>query len=189
MHFVYNIFHNFNRAGASCHNACSHVRKIGLLKVFMPQHGNEHGGNAVKCRNFFLVYAGKRAPRREHGHRRHGGAVGHRSRHSQHHAEAMEHGHLNHHSVCSGQIHAVANCLAVVHHVVVGEHNTLGEPGCAGGILHVANIMFVNLCAPAVNFFNWCFLRHCNGFIPGITARLLAVNRNDVFQARQFFRF
>ncbi len=84
------------------------------------------------------------APRRERGDGGHGGAVGHGGRHGQHHAEAVEHGHLDHHPVCSGQIHAVANGLAVVHHVVVGEHNAFGETGSAGGVLHVADVMLVD---------------------------------------------
>ena len=43
-----------------------------------------------------------------------------------------------------GEIHAVADGLAVVDHVVVGEHDALGEARGAGGILHVAHVVLVD---------------------------------------------
>ena len=45
----------------------------------------------------------------------------------------------------------VADILAVVDHVVVGEHDPLGETGGAGGVLHVSNIMNLHVGGPAAD--------------------------------------
>ena len=61
------------------------------------------------------------------------------------HAEAVEHGHMDHETVCGGQAHAVADALAVVHDVAVREHDALGESCGAGGVLHVADVVGANI--------------------------------------------
>ena len=115
--------------------------------------------------------------------------MGHGCSHRQYHAEAVEHGHLNHHPVCGGQIHAVADGLAIVDHVVVGEHNSLGEAGGAGGILHIAHVVLVDGAAPCLNLAvgNLFRQRHC--LIPGVAARLLGVGGDDILEEGELLGF
>ena len=79
--------------------------------------------------------------------------------HRQHHAEAMEHRHLNHHAVCGGQIHAVADRLAVVDNVVMRQHDTLGESRRARGVLHIAHVVLVDRIGAAVQLLDGSSVR------------------------------
>ena len=83
--------------------------EVGLCEVFVGEHGDEHRRNAVEAGDLFIVDAGKGRFRREIRHRAERTAVGHQVRHRKHHAEAVEHRHLDHHAVCGGNIHAVAD--------------------------------------------------------------------------------
>ena len=126
------------------------MAEVGLFKVLMPSMAINMVGTPWKA----VIFSWLMQSRPSGGRRRgwgHGDAVGHGGGHSQHHAEAVEHGHLNHHPVGGGQIHAVADGLAVVDHVVVGEHNALGEAGGAGGVLHIADVVLVDGMAAAVD--------------------------------------
>ena len=114
------------------------------LQVRVAQHGDEHRGHAVEGGDVLVVDAGQGRLRAEIGQGQYRSAVGHGGGHGQHHAEAVEHGHLDHHAVGGGQVHAVADHLAVVDDVVVGQHHALGEAGGAGGVLHVAHVVHVH---------------------------------------------
>ena len=116
----------------------------------------------------FLIDAVQTLPRRKCGDRAHGGAVGHRGRHRQHHTETMKHGNLNHHSVSSGKVHAVSNGFSIVHHIVMGKHDALGKPGGAAGILHVADIMLVNTAPARLHFALRHRVRQNLCLLPGI---------------------
>ena len=76
-------------------------------------------------------------------HRHHGGGVGEAGHSRQHQAEAVEEGDHHAEPVLFGELHAVADALAVVEDVVVGEHHPLGEAGGAGGVLHIDDLVAV----------------------------------------------
>src|SRR5699024_4062512 len=137
MHLFNDLLHHLDGAGAAGHNTGAHMAKVDFGEVLVAQHGDEHGGHPVEGGDLFLVDTGQTLSGGESGDGAHGGTVGHGGGHSQHHAEAVEHGHLNHHPVGGGQVHTVTDGLAVVHHIVVGEHNSLGEASSAGGVLHI----------------------------------------------------
>ena len=50
-----------------------------------------------------------------------------------------------HHAVRRGEAHAVADAFAVVHDVVMREHDALREAGRSGGVLHVADVVWLHL--------------------------------------------
>ena len=156
------------------------MRKIGLFEVFVFKKRNKHCGNTVEAGYLFFVDAIKRTLGRKIGKRRHGNRMGNRSGHCKHHAEAVEHGNLNHHSVGTGKIHSVADVFAVVNNVIVCQHNALGESGRSRGVLHVANVVLVNKRSAAVNLFDRGLFGKFKRLLPGQTALLLALNRNNV---------
>ena len=119
----------------------------------MIEHGDEHGGDAIEAGNLLVIDAGETGFGREIRHGTHGSAVGHHVGHGQNHAEAVEHGHLNHHPVSCRHIHPVTDDLAVVHNISVGQHDTLGETGGAGGVLHIAHIVRADSRGSAANLF------------------------------------
>ena len=181
VHLVDHLLHHLDGAGASGHDARAHGAEIRLVEIRMAQHGNEHGGHAMEAGNLLLVDARQALAGREGRNGAHGHAVGHGGRHGQHHAEAVEHGHLNHHTISGGQIHAVADGFAVVDHVVVGQHHALGEARGAGGVLHIAHIVLVDGVGPAGD------LRslprgHRQRVLPGQAALLAAFHGDDVAQ-------
>ena len=53
----------------------------------------------------------------------------------------MEHRHLDHHTVCRRESHTVSDTFSVVHHVVVGEHDSFREACRSRRILHVADVV------------------------------------------------
>ena len=108
----------------------------------------------------------------------HGGAVGHGGGHGQHHAEAMEHGHLDHHAVGGGQLHVVADVLTVVDHVVVGQHDALGEARGTRGVLHIADVVLVNGGGHAPDLLNGNLHGTGHGLVP-LHATLLTVAHGD----------
>ena len=115
----------------------------------------------------------------------HGHAVGHGGGHGQHHTKAVEHGNLDHHPVGGGEVHAVADGLAVVHHVVVREHHALGEARGAGGVLHVAHVVLAHLAAAVLHLGGGHGIAQAHGVLPGVAALLLAVHGDDIAQHRQ----
>ena len=72
--------------------------------------------------------------------------------HRKYHAEAMEHGYLDHHPVGSGQIHAVTDGLTVVYYIIMSKHYTLREACGTRSVLHICNIMLVDEAASELNF-------------------------------------
>ena len=62
---------------------------------------------------------------------------------SQHQAEAVEEGHHHAELVVLGELHAVADALAVVEDIVVAQHHPFGEAGGAGGVLHIDDLVAV----------------------------------------------
>ena len=80
--------------------------------------------------------------------------------------------------VGGGKIHTVADAFAVVDDIVVRQHDTLGESGCAGGVLHVADVVFVDGCGAAVYLLiRGCFAASSLRFVPGETALLFCSRR------------
>ena len=70
----------------------------------------------------------------------------------------MEHRHLHHHSIRRGKIHSVADRLAVVDDVVVGQHNAFGKARGARRVLHVANVVLIHSRRHGKNGFPLYFL-------------------------------
>ena len=69
-------FHKLGRTTRARHNACSDMRKIGGLIVFVVKHRDKHCRHTVKAGDFFLVYAGKGTLCRKIRYRAEGCAVG-----------------------------------------------------------------------------------------------------------------
>ena len=141
IHLLGGTAHQIGGAVGTRHNAGTHIGEIRLGKIRMVEHGDEHGGHAVEAGDVLIVHAGQGGFGGEIGDGAQSAAVGHHGRHGKHHAEAVEHGHLDHHTVRRGQIHTVADGLAVVHDVPMGQHNALGESGSTGGVLHIAYVV------------------------------------------------
>src|SRR5699024_1141613 len=125
VHHVGGLPHQVGGAVGTSHDAGADVGEICLGEVLVVHHGDEHSGHAVEGGDPLLVDAGQGGLGGEVGQGAHGGPVGHAGGHGQHHAEAVEHGHLNHHPVGGGQIHVVADVLAVVDHIVVGDRKSV----------------------------------------------------------------
>ena len=79
----------------------------------------------------------------------------------------------------------VTDAFSVVNHIIMGQHNTLGEAGGAGGILHVADIVRLDIGCHAVDFFDGHFIAASHGFIKGQAAGLSEIHRNHIAQERQ----
>ncbi len=105
--------------------------------------------------------------------------------HCQHHSEAMEHRHLDHHAVCCGKIHAVADSLTVVHYVVVGQHNALGEASCSGGVLHIAHIVDIDGLSYSLYLAVGNVLGILKSLLPSEAAVVLGVDSDYVLQEGQ----
>ena len=138
-------FHQFGWTSGSGHNTRSHIGEISLTVIFMIEHGDKHGRNAVETGDALLVDAGQGALCGEIGKRTQSRAVGHGGRHGQHHAEAVEHRNLDHHPVRGGQAHAVADAFSVVDNIIMCQHNAFRESGRTGGILHIADVVRFDL--------------------------------------------
>ena len=151
----------------------------------MAQHGDKHGGHAVKGGNLFLINAGQSLFRRKRRNRAHSNPMGHRGGHSQHHAEAVEHRHLDHHPVGRGQIHPVADALAVVDDVVVRQHDALREARRAGGVLHVAHVVRPHARGHAQDLFARDQVGPVHRLVEGQAARHPEADGDDAAQERQ----
>ena len=148
---------------------------------------NKHRRHAVKAGDLLLIDASQRGFCGEVGHGTHGCAMGHGGGHGKGHAEAVEHRHLDHHAVGGGKTHPVTDTLAVVDHIVVGQHNALGEAGGAGGILHVANIIRLYQGGASAHLFPGDQGRAGEHLLPGKTTIHIKANRYNVFKERQLF--
>ena len=151
----------------------------------MLQHGDEHGGDAVEAGDALVRDAGERRLRREVRQREQRTPVRHRGCHGEHHTEAVEHGHLQHHAVRRGKVHAVANTLAVIHDVVMREHDALWEAGRAGGILHVADVVHTDGSRHAVDLLHRDAPGTRDGLLPGEASLLPEADRDDIAQKGQ----
>ena len=187
MHLFDDVLHDLDGAGRACHDTGAHMRKVGRRKVLVLQHCDEHGGDTVECRDLQLVYAVKRNAGREIRDRAKRSAVRDRGGHCKHHSEAVEHGHLDHKPVGGGKIHTVADVFAVVDDIVVRQHDALGESGCAGGVLHVADVVLVDGCGAAIYLPYGGVFGKLKRFVPGETALLFAADGYNVAQEGQTF--
>ena len=188
VHLVDDILHDGDRTGRARHDAGAHVGEVGLREVVVGQHGDEHGRDAVEGGDVFIVDAGEGRLRREVRDGQDGAAVGHGRRHGEDHAEAVEHGDLDHHAVRGREVHAVADGLAVVDDVVVGQHDALRETGGTGGVLHVADVVDVDRGLHAVDLLDGSLVRILEGLFPGQGAGHPEADRDDVPEERQALR-
>ena len=97
----------------------------------------------------------------------------------------MEHRHLDHHAVGRGEVHAVADALAVVDDVVMREHDPLGESRSTARVLHVADVVDIDGGGEAVDLLCRRHVRAGHGLLPGEAALHLKVYGDDVAQERQ----
>ena len=185
VHHVSGLAHQLRRAVGPGHDAGADVGEIRPGEILVVHHGDEHGGHAVEGGDPLLVDAGQGGLGGEVGQGAHGGPVGHGGGHGQYHAKAVEHGHLDHHPVCGGQIHVVPDILAVVDHVVVGEHDALGEAGGAGGVLHVGHVVEAHIGGPAADLLGGDPAGEGHGFLPGQAPGLPVAHGDDIAQEGQ----
>ena len=185
VHLVHHVTHDGDRAGASRHDAGPHMAEIRLREIRMRKHGDEHGRYAVEGGDMLIVDAGKRRFRREIRNRQDRAAVGHGGRHGKDHAEAVEHGHLDHHPVFRGQIHAVPDALAVVDDIVMGQHDALGETCRSGSILHVADVIDIDRGRHPADFLHGRAGRVLQRLLPGQGSVHAEADRNHIAQEGQ----
>ncbi len=57
VHFIQHILHDLDGTGTACHDTGSHMAEVGVDKIGMAQHGDEHGGNAVNGGDLFFCDA------------------------------------------------------------------------------------------------------------------------------------
>ena len=153
----------------------------------MTEHCNEHCGYTVETGYLLTIYAGKPLSRRETRDRRHCCAVSYGSRHSEYHSKTMKHRNLYHHAVSSRKIHAVTDSLAIVHNIVVSEHNSLRKACRARSVLHIAHVIDVDFFACSFNLAIWDVLGKLHCFLPCIAAVVFRVNSDNILQEWQFF--
>ena len=143
-HLVHDKLHHLDRAGRARHDAGAQAREFIFVEGRMLEHRNEHRRNAVHG-GALLVLEGLehlgRAVGLDGDHR---SRVGERRHDREHQAEAVEEGHADAELVVMGKPHAVADALAVVDDVEVGEHNALREPGRPRGVLHIDDLLRVD---------------------------------------------
>ena len=108
------------------------------------------------------------------------------SSHCQNHAEAVEHGHLYHHAVCGGQVHAVADSLTVVYYIIMCKHYALGEACSSRGVLHICNIVDINGLSYALYLTVGNVLGKLNSLLPCVAAVVLGINSDNVLEVRKF---
>ena len=99
--------------------------------------------------------------------------------HGEHKPEAMEEGDGDAELICRGELHTVADGLAVVEDVVVGQHNPLGESRRTGGVLHIDNIMTVEPCSRSSIFGVTNRLCHGVQILPVIHPRISLLINGD----------
>ena len=104
----------------------------------------------------------------------------HTGSHSQHHTKAVEHGHLDHHTVGRGEVHTVSDAFAVIYDVVMGQHNTLGKARSAGSVLHIADIILVHCRCTTIQLFHRHHVSSCDRVFPGDTTCLLEADSDDI---------
>ena len=142
VHLVDDPLHHLDRAGRARHDAGAQVREIEAGEFGMVQLGDEHGRDPVQRR------AALGLDRLQHFRRiealsgeDHRGAVRQASEVAQHHAEAMIERHRDAEPVGLREVHRLADEVAVVQDVVVGQRRPLGEAGGAAGELYVDGVV------------------------------------------------
>ena len=134
--------HHLDGARRARHDAGPERGQVEAREVRMVQFGDEHGGDAVErgaALGRHRLERGERleAFRWEH-HRR---AVGDASEVPQHHAEAMIERHRNADAVALGEAHRLADEIAVIEDVVVGQRRALGGARRAAGELDIDGVV------------------------------------------------
>ena len=129
VHFAYHPLHDLHRAGGTRHDPGAQTAEIVVVEIGEVEFGNEHGGDAMQCRTALLRHSRQRRRRVKGLARKYRGrTVGDARQVTHHHAEAVVQGHRNAQSVVLRQAHAIADELAVVEDIEMGES---GHPwGC-----------------------------------------------------------
>ena len=152
----------------------------------MVQDGDEHGGHAVERGATLLLDGGHRRHRVEALQDHEGGAVVHRREHPQHAAEAVEQRHRQAEPVLGPEVLVGADPVAVVADVEMGQHDPLGKPRGARGVLHVDDVVRVEggLASPVILFAGHG--AHGQDFRDGVhPAVLFQTQEKDPLQVRE----
>ena len=123
VHLARHVAHGLDGAGAAGHNARAQAAEIEAVELRVLEHADEHRGHAVHGGAARILQNLHLAQRVVVVHEHDGGAVRQAAHHAQHAAEAVEQGHYDQQPVLLGQLHAVAQELAVVGDVVMGALN------------------------------------------------------------------
>ena len=81
----------------------------------------------------------------------------------------------------------IPDILAVVDHIVVGEHDTLGKAGGAGGVLHVGHVVGPHGGGAAADLLGGRLPRQGQGLLPGQAPGLPVANGDHVAQEGEAF--
>ena len=142
-HLVDDLAHDFDGTGRAGHDARPERAEIEFFKELVLQHGDEHGGHAVEGGAALLLHRGHDRHRVEGFQQHHGGGVGDGRQNPQHAAEAVEERHRDADPVFVREVLVLADPVAVGADIVMGQHDALGKPGGARGVLHVDHVVGV----------------------------------------------
>ena len=180
VHLVYDVAHDFNRAGRTRHDARAEAGEIVPAEVAVFQDPDKHCGNAVNGGALFVFDRVHDLHRSVPQQRYHSRTVSDCRHDSQYHAEAVEERHRYAQLVLRGELHAVADGFAVVDYVVVGQHNAFRETGGAGSVLHVDYVVGVDGMFDGVELFVADQYAEVGDLRPVVHSVVPVIQRNDV---------
>ena len=142
VHRADHFSHDFDRTGRAGHDPGAQALEVEAREFGMFEHGDEHSRHSVQagaslCLHGLQCRHGIESFRRAH----HAGAVGDASEIAEHHAEAMIVGHRNAQAVVRGEAHGLADEIAVVQDIVMGQRRPLGRAGGPGRELDVDRVV------------------------------------------------
>ena len=145
IHLLRYLLHQLYRTETACHNARTQTGQIKHREHRVVQLSYKHRGDAVQSRTPFFMDRGQHYQRVELLDHHFGTAVRQTVHRSEHHTEAVEQRHTDAQFVVLGEAHILTCKIAVVGNAVMSEHHALGETCGTTGILHIADIVAVNL--------------------------------------------
>ena len=142
VHFVEHALHEFDGAGRAAHHAGAQAGEVEGGEVGQAEFGDIHGRYAVDAGGALVVHGLQGGARVEGPVGQDEGGAGVQGAHGADDAAvAVEERHGDDDLVLLGVVKSLGEKLAVVDHVVVGEHHALGQAGGSAGVLDVGDIV------------------------------------------------
>ena len=146
VHFIEHALHQFDGTRSAAHHAGAQAGEVEGGELGQAELGNVHCGNAVDGGGALVVNGLKRCACVEGPVGQDDGSAGVECAHgSDDAAVAVEERHGDDDFVLLGVVKSLGEELAVVDHVVMGEHDALGQAGGAAGVLDVCDVVDGNV--------------------------------------------